>query len=301
MELPSDNPLRDFINLVQGFILKNNRNEKKTCHLVKQNIDKLAQNGDFSLPNDASIWSTYCVLGRNIGIDSNDTDDNVAATPSGTPANVVLFDVSADASNDDNVKQQHQHRQPPHTPSYNSNTNEGVAGVAGECNERMNCIYNVGDMVAASKHWSLTIDRTVCSTSRCLLFINRRQTFGLIMRSILVPPMDGELKFGCFAKAPNMAIKLTTDYVDEDLNSASVTKYRLQVVRGVLINLINVSKYSLVSDSDSGTSEVMYHIHLTTKSSTAVSAGTSKIVVGNVLDPQQQHKLATTTAADYIK
>lgn len=331
MEPTSDNPLRDFINQIQRFIFKNSYDAAKKCHLVKQNTDRLAQCGDFCLPNDESIWSTYCTAGRTIGIDGGDGNQlnlAVAATmlercnadvlsrtrttaDNNCTAKRFLFGVSADAAatnNDDNVKL----RPPRKSCNSKRHSNETERSVAGGCND---CIYNVGDIIAASKHWTLAIDRAVCDASRCLLFIDRRQTFNLFMRLALLPidacavgsEPNYSTHFGRFEKQPGKVIKVTSDPVVQT-DSASVTQYRLSVVQSVLINLINASQYTIFSDAAGMTASVpssetaaMHHVHLTTKSSSAVPVNVFKVIVGTVQDPQQQNKLATITAADYIK
>lgn len=351
MESVGDNPIRDLINQIQGFILNiDDADTTKTCHLVQQNTDKL--HGDFCFPNDESIWSTY----KNMLSHRNNDGHKIHKVQSrgideGRDSSVAtLCTISADSDsvshNDNDGHNVNEHSQV--LPRLSCSKHCNVASerrsndvtverkwvVGGGCNENLQtCIYNVDDLIAASKHWTLKIDRVTCISGRCILNIDRRQTFNLFIRAVLQPNHPNPSKrFGYFTKQGNKVIKVTSEQVQSDKKSTeslTVTEYRESILKSVLENLINASEFTLLSlhdnensDGDASTSTIsgnvksvnddtikqedgrsvaIHHIHLTTKSSSAVPVNVCKIIVGNVLDPQRQNKLATTMAIDYIK
>lgn len=155
------------------------------------------------------------------------------------------------------------------------------------------------DLTAASVEWNMQIKRVQLEKIHCNVFINRLNVFQKFINRAITE----NLHYGQFPKDKSncsVCIQLIDVESVEGTNEL-MTDYRLKLIASTMKNVIRQYAYDLVPiDSDHVAN---YSFSLTTKSTTkqTVPANSQKIICGIVLDPTNNRKMASSTAADYIQ
>lgn len=95
-------------------------------------------------------------------------------------------------------------------------------------------------LIQRSEKWPLQIDKILLSPDRCILFIRRRECFAKVMQAVISQGSD-------YGKSPKELGKLVT--IDSDVTNADgLTQHRCALLKSVLTNLIEYSKYDIAKD-----------------------------------------------------
>lgn len=258
----SENLIKEFINHVCIFIVTTKpvaAISDGAKSLVRSNTDKLAKLGDFYIPNDASIWFLHnktCTVDASVDLFDCKTRRVFGLEPAS---------ISADAND---ISRQ--------------NASTSTTTMVENC-----AIYNVNELTAASKHWTLRVSRATICENRCLIYLDRINVFRECIPRILN---------SVHRKSEN--VKYISIKVEDNLKcSENVTEFRKTLLGKIVKNLVNATfEYTVGNDENS---EIF--LHVTTKSSLVVADNVKKIVSGNVCDPKLKNKLANMSAEEYIR
>lgn len=98
------------------------------------------------------------------------------------------------------------------------------------------------NLIQASKEWTFPIQTVQFKQFRCLLFLDRAKSYGVILKTVLY---DDAL-YGQWYRTNGKTIYAVK--FAQQSNDKSLVEYRCQLVTKVLSNLLNASGFKVVSD-----------------------------------------------------
>ncbi|GAB0091389.1 uncharacterized protein DMENIID0001_062280 [Sergentomyia squamirostris] len=138
------------------------------------------------------------------------------------------------------------------------------------------------------EEWNLPIERMEMNKSRCIIFLDRKESFRKVISHVLNP--KPELK-QVIAKKTVFLEALTE-------SSQTLTDFRGILLRKILINLIQRSRrYTQVSQRQ----DAIMACSIVMKSSQEIPPGDVKILPGTVLDSVTRRKSPVTSYPDYLE
>lgn len=140
---------------------------------------------------------------------------------------------------------------------------------------------HIENMIQCSKKWDLQIERAVIEDNRCSIFLDRYNTFRLVLNSVLTDP-----NYGC-CEGKQSYVVMTNDAIPEEREL--LTKYRCRVIENVIANFTKHLK--------GPTQSLLYVTHKSTD--IGAPEGCTHIFVGNVTS--SDNKVLNIEADQYIK
>lgn len=97
-------------------------------------------------------------------------------------------------------------------------------------------------LVRMSEQWSLKIDKIVCLPERCLVFLSRNDCFYKVMKAVLSEGTN----YGKSSRKDGKMVRIDVDASNAD----ELTQHRCVLVKSVLVNLLEYSKYEMTKEKE---------------------------------------------------